>query len=430
MSGRKNNEIVDYDMFDDDIYSSKKQADKASGKKSVPKSKRTKAREQRIRKLRNRSLIIIVGVVLLALIIVLFTVMVRGCDSGHNKVINVSTETKFKQEAKRATPSEADPNKPSAGSDGTEVSQFKTPVIEDDNSEGAVYGECCVWKDSGFLKFTPDQGSAEAYAAAVKGLAEQSQSVRFYNIVAPSATELCLPERLKTGEFTTASQADFITKINSALGGKVTAINAYDALADHNADYIYYKSDDNWTDLGAYYAYTAFANAAGLTPLPLGSCEEKTIEGFYGSYSLYTAVPGEDTVSYRELPYNATMDVTDQNGVSYTNPSPYYEAATSGSFTYGVFLVGDNPLCVIRSSSPAAQKDKKLLVVKEDYGDAIAPYLSYNYGEVHVIDYRYFDSMGMKFSDYCSQNGITDVLVINDVKSAGSQTQIGSLSAI
>ena len=70
------------------------------------------------------------------------------------------------------------------------------------------------------------------------------------------------------------------------------------------------------------------------------------------------------------------------------------------------------------------------MVVKEDYGDAIAPYLSYNYGEVHVIDYRYFDSMGMKFSDYCSQNGITDVLVINDVKSAGSQTQIGSLSAI
>ena len=55
---------------------------------------------------------------------------------------------------------------------------------------------------------------------------------------------------------------------------------------------------------------------------------------------------------------------------------------------------------------------------------------TYNYSEIHVIDYRYFDTVGIKFSDYCAQNGITDVLVINDVKSAGSQTQISALSAL
>ena len=144
--------------------------------------------------------------------------------------------------------------------------------------------------------------------------------------------------------------------------------------------------------MGAYYAYSAFAKAAGLTPLELGSCEDKTIDGFYGSYSTYTATAGEDAVHYRYLPYDAPMDVTDQNGNTFTNPSPYYEAATAGTFTTGVFLVGDNPLSVIRSSSQAAQGDKKIAVVKEDYGNALAPYLSNNYGEVHVIDYRYFNN--------------------------------------
>ena len=429
MTGRNNDDYFDLDNFDDEIYSSKARAEKASGKKPAPKSERTKARERRIKMLKNRSLIIIIGIAILALVIVLFVFMLKGCGGGHNKVVNVSTETKFKQEGKRATPSEAAANGKS-GSNGSASSEFKKPTIEDDNSPAEVYGECCVWKEAGNFRFSPDDGSANAYAAAVNSFAEQSPSLKFYNIVAPSSTEMCLPDRLKTGDFTSASQADFIAAVNKALGSNVTAVNAYNALGEHNSDYIYYKSDDNWTDLGAYYAYSAFAKAAGLTPLDLGSCEDKTIDGFYGNYSTYTATAGEDTVHYRYLPYEATMDVTDQSGNTYTNPSPYYEGASSGAYTYGVFLVGDNPLSVIRSSSQSAQGDKKIAVVKEDYGAALAPYLSYNYSEVHVIDYRYFDMMGTTFSDYCSQNGITDVLIINDIKSAGSTTQIDALKSI
>lgn len=430
MSGRKNDDFVDYDLFDDEIYSSKKRADKATGKRPVPKSSRTKARERRIRQLKNRSLIIIVGVVLLVLVIILFTIMIKGCGNKDNKVINVSTETIAKQQAKIATPSEAGSQTKQSTDSEKAASAFKTPNIVDDNSDAAVYGEVCVWNATGFLKFTPDQDSAASYAAAVNGFADKASSVKLYNMVVPSSAELCLPERLRGGEFNTSSQADFITAVNSSLSSQVTSINAYDALVDHNSEYIYYKTDDNWTDLGAYYAYDAFAKSAGLTPLSINDCEDKTIEGFFGGYSLYTADIGDDTVHYRYLPYEATMDVTDQSGNTYTNPSPYYEAATSGSYTYGVFLVGDNPLSVIHSGAASAQSDKKIAVIKEDYGDALAPYLSYNYGEVHVIDYRYFDMTGMSFSDYCSQNGITDVLIINDVASAGAQSQIDALNSL
>ena len=430
MSGRNNDDYFDLDNFDDEIYSSKSRAEKASGKKPVPKSSRTKARERRIKMLKNRSLIIIIGIAILALVIVLFVFMLKGCGGGQNKVVNVSTETKFKQEGRKATPSEATPNGNSGSGGSAASSDFKKTAVEDDNSPAEVCGECCVWKNAGNLRFAPDNGSAEAYASAVKGFAEKNPSLKIYNIVAPSSTELCLPDRLKTGDFATASQAEFLTAVNNSLGSEVTSINAYNALGEHTNDYIYYKSDDNWTDLGAYYAYSAFAKAAGLTPLELGSCEDKTIDGFYGSYSTYTATAGEDAVHYRYLPYDAPMDVTDQNGNTFTNPSPYYEAATAGTFTTGVFLVGDNPLSVIRSSSQAAQGDKKIAVVKEDYGNALAPYLSNNYGEVHVIDYRYFNMMGVSFSDYCAQNGITDVLIINDIKSAGSQSQIDALKSI
>lgn len=430
MSGHNNDDYFDLDNFDDEIYSDSSQAEEAPDKKTSPKSSRTKARERRIKTLKNRSLIIIIGIAILALVIVLFVFMVKGCGSGKNKVVNVSTETKFKQEGRRATPSEANSSDKSGSNGSSASSNYKKPEIKDDNSPAEVYGECCVWKESGNLRFSPDDGSADAYASAVNSLAQQSSSLKFYSIVAPSSTEICLPDRLKNGDFTSASQSEFLAAVDNSLDSSVTSVNAYNALSEHNSDYIYYKSDNKWTDLGAYYAYSAFANAAGLTPLDLGSCEDKTIDGFYGNYSTYTATAGEDTVHYRYLPYEATMDVTDQNGNTFTNPSPYYEGATSGSLTYGVFLVGDNPLSVIHSSSEAANGDKKIAVVKEDYGDAIAPYLTYNYSEVHVIDYRYFDMMGVSFADYCSQNGITDVLVVNDIQSAGSQTQIDTLKSI
>ena len=430
MSGRNNDDYFDLDNFDDEIYSNSSRAEKTSGKKSAPKSKRTKAREKRIKMLKNRSLIIIIGIAILALVIVLFVFMIKGCGGGQNKVVNVSTETKFKQEGRKATLSEAS-SKDNGGEGGSSASSdYKKTAVEDDNSPAEVYGECCVWKEAGNLRFSPDDGSADAYASAVKSLAEQSPSIKFYSIVAPSSTEMCLPDRLKSGDFTTASQSEFLTSVDKALGSDVTSVNAYNAIGEHNSDYVYYKSDDNWTDKGAYYAYTAFAKAAGLTPLDLSACEDKSIDGFSGNYSTYTATTGADAVHYQSLPFDAPMDVTDQNGNTFTNPSPYYEGASPGSLTYGVFLVGDNPLSVIRSSSEAAKGDKKIAVIKEDYGNALAPYLSYNYGEVHVIDYRYFNMMGVSFSDYCAQNGITDVLVVNDIRSAGSQTQIDALKSI
>ena len=91
MRGRGKNGLQDVDMFGDDIYSSQNRAGKAKGKskKREPKSTRTKAREKRMRLLRNRAVLIIAGVVILALLVVLFTVMFKGCGNSPSKVVNV-----------------------------------------------------------------------------------------------------------------------------------------------------------------------------------------------------------------------------------------------------------------------------------------------------------------------------------------------------
>ena len=41
---------------------------------------------------------------------------------------------------------------------------------------------------------------------------------------------------------------------------------------------LYFNTDHHWTGLGAYYAYTAFAQQAGFEPLGLEELTKKTIE--------------------------------------------------------------------------------------------------------------------------------------------------------
>ena len=96
-----------------------------------------------------------------------------------------------------------------------------------------------------------------------------------------------------------------------------------------------------------------------------------------------------------------------------------------------MFIYGDNPLTVLHSSSPAATSGKKIAVVKESYGNAFVPYLSYNYEEVHIMDLRTFrEASTLDLTSYCRQNGITDVLFLNGVMSANTQIQLDSMAAL
>ena len=246
-------------------------------------------------------------------------------------------------------------------------------------------------------------------------------------MVIPNHTEMGLPQRLKDSEAPSTSQAENIKSIYSKLSDKVTPVNAYNYLADHNDEYIYFGSDHHWSGLGAYYAYTAFAKTNNLPVLSLDDCTEQQIEGFTGTFTNTASGLDTDTVHYWEFPYEVTMDVTDESGNVNTYTSPYYQYAEAGSLTYGVFIMGDHPLTVLKSASENAETGKKIAVIKESYGNAFVPYLTYNYEEVHVIDFRTF---GDNLVSYCQQNGIDEVLFLNGVMSANTQIQLDSMSSL
>lgn len=427
MSQRNDYNYFDLDNFDESIDSRdyrRRQPQRRQGsynQRPVYNVSRRRPKKRNKRRTRNRIMIVSCAILVLILIIVLLSVMFKGCsDKNKEALASVSTETKSAQNASTSTADQIP--------DDLSSTYFKTPEIKDDNTNGeSVYG-IYVWNKIGFELFGSDESKAQNYADAINSFADKLGSgITVYDMVVPNHTEMGLPQRLKNSDAPSGSQADNIKSIYSKLSDNVIPINCYNYLSDHNDEYIYFNTDHHWTGLGSYYAYKAFADTTKQPVLSLEDCTEQQIEGFTGSFSTTADELTPDTVHYWEFPYNVSMDITgDDNSVnSYT--SPYYQYAESGTNTYGVFILGDNALTVLKSDSEKAEEGKKIAVVKESYGNAFVPYLTYDYEEVHVIDFRYF---GQNLKTYCQQNSIDEVLFINGVMSANTQIQLDSMSGL
>ena len=76
---------------------------------------------------------------------------------------------------------------------------------------------------------------------------------------------------------------------------------------------------------------------------------------------------------------------------------------------------GDNPLTVAVTK---VGNGRKLLVLKESYGNAIIPLLADHFSEIHAIDPRSYSASTIP--QYIEENGITDVLFINYTVGAGA----------
>lgn len=398
----------DLDNFDYDRY-----------KQREATVKRNRNLKKRTHKKRTRNRIIIVSVFVLLLILIV--VLISSCTSmlcgrgGDDETAQL--------EAEAATATEPPTTEPPL--------VLNKPAIQDDGkSKGVNDGGLYVWNKKAFELFYGTETMAERYAELMNDAANGlGSSVKTYSIIVPNHTEFGLPDRLKNTDdgANTQPQDVYVKAAYDAMNSNVIDVNAYNKLSEHCNEYIYFNSDHHWTGLGAYYTYVAFAEEANLPVLQLSQCTETKIEGFEGTLTgMVTSEIDKDTVSYWNLPYEVSNTITDANGQVYEVSSPYNEDATPGDFTYSVFIYGDNPIEVLKSRSTAAGTEK-VAIVHESYGNALVPYLTYNFSEVYSIDFR---SWSGSLKQFCKENSISNVIFVNGVMSSATQLQLDSIQSI
>ena len=125
-----------------------------------------------------------------------------------------------------------------------------------------------------------------------------------------------------------------------------------------------------------------------------------------------------DSVEYFIIPGDYECQVMYQGSDEWLETSMLAEYA-EGANAYGVFLGGDNKLFKIQNQDPTMKNGKKIAVLKESFGNAFVPFLSPHYSEVHVLDMRYWEG---NLASYAAENGIDEILIMNNIKSACNYT--------
>ncbi len=300
------------------------------------------------------------------------------------------------------------------------------PAPPEDPGQGYTSQGVFVYKDRAFSLFGGNNAVGSYYAKTLSSYAAELPGVRCYNLLAPTAGEFYFPKHYAS---LWKGQAESIAYISSQLVG-VTPVDAMSTLSAHTQEYIYFRTDHHWTGLGAYYAYTAFAKAAGFTPLKLEDFEHRTLPNeFLGTlYNLTqdaNLAANPDRVEYYIPPtaYTAQLIYKD---------APYYPMAFASIWgeqarpvnSYSVFLGGDYPLISITTR---AGTGRRLLIVKESYGNALAPYMLPHYDEIYIVDQRYFQTSLYRLIE---EKRITDILFVNNIFAANTQYHVDCIASL
>jgi hypothetical protein len=225
----------------------------------------------------------------------------------------------------------------------------------------------------------------------------------------PTSIEFNAPSKYKPGD---SSQLEAMNLWYSEMAEDVVSVDTWTEMYNHRDEYMYFRTDTHWAQRGAYYAYRAFAKAAGFEPHDLGEYRTGSTPGYLGY--LYTVTKSSvlhdnpDSVEYF-MPINSSKMTSYQspemtNGISY----PVVSAPRAN---YYMFIAGDQPLSHIISDT--VKNGRILIVTKDSYGNAFVPFLTDHFQEIYVIDQRYFNKTGypsLNIVNFAKAHGVTDIL--------------------
>lgn len=347
-----------------------------------------------------------------------------------NSVGSTSEESDENSEPDIYEPSQSEDESSTDTTSDTTIDKFHATELE---------GQLVLFGNRVFELYRGDRNDdIIRYAETLNQFADKMGSeVNVYSMIIPKSSAYYLqpsinanPELEKYSKYLNCNKDD-IDKIAEHLSDKVTDVNIHNVLGQHANEYIYFRTDHHWTALGAYYASEKFASLAGLATDDIAEFTSVMKNGYLGSLYSQTGnaaalqnnpdsfeyyVPDTDyTVYYYNRADLTTNERVNENGFFWEKDSDLY----------GTFLSGDS--YSIRAVSNECKNGRKLLMVKDSYGNALAPFLIEGFEEIYIVDARYYER---SLSETVSEYGITDVLFTECTFSAADDGYVNNLKEL
>ena len=287
-------------------------------------------------------------------------------------------------------------------------STAETKVMQKEQSGGILLGKEHMMFPRTYGLVSSETRTLPKNTAALEALCQRYPGL--VNVMLVPAASAVYPENVPAGAplLDEDSYLDALSEAVQTAGGRF--VDVRQTLADHKGEYIYYRTDHHWTSTGAYYAYQQLCTALGLTPFDPSAHTARTAEGFYGTHYSKARTPDAepDTITYYDLPNALTI-------YTVTAPGQPAEGETTGLYDtdklsvydkYAMFLHGNNGLSRIKGDGTGRGR---ILVIKDSYANCFVPYLTANYADIDVVDFRNYN---YGLDQLIADNGYDQILVL------------------
>ena len=282
--------------------------------------------------------------------------------------------------------------------------------VDVEHAEEIQLGAVIQIGDTAFNSQGFSEGQSKKYARILNTLQEKvkKQGVRVVSAPAPTSVGIMV-EKKYLEKMHCADQEAMLNFMHSELSENVVAVDTFNALLPHNSEYIYFRTDHHWTALGAYYSYRAICEALGYVPAELSSFEIWEQGEFKGSLTYQCARPRKLRPDYVDayIPQGEIKHkVYNKMGIPTERTLLQDMTKREVNTKYLTFIWSDNPLSeIVNESLPDGPT---CILVKDSFGNALAPFLTQNYHRVLVVDYRKFNLM--RLDDMAIKYKVDDII--------------------
>lgn len=381
---------------------------------------------------------ILVLAVVLILAVVIIVLVSRSCSSSEEPAGNNSSavSTVSGTETSGLTSTASGATDPAATPAPTPSAEPTPAAQEEPQAAPETVGGLLVVEDTAYEYYNFVTDLAKDYITAVVDAGKKLEGkATVYDMVIPTSIDIMLPESyIEKNNLNTSDQKkaidEYILPSITAQDPNIKTISIFDTLKAHANEYLYFRTDHHWTQLGAYYGYVEFCKARGFEPVALDQFDRADYSGYLGSF--YTATnsaalaANPDTVEAYIPRADVNLSFTQTDGQTVESwpliaDGEQYDTTSK----YIAYCAGDQPYEEIVNNDMA--EGPSIVVVKESFGNCFLPFLVNHYKNVYVVDYRSYTGT---VTDLVNSTGATDVLLLNNISMTRNEGLIDSFSNI
>lgn len=286
-----------------------------------------------------------------------------------------------------------------------------------ENVAGEQIGSLYLNGDSAYELYYFSEKAVRAHASLLNTVQAMFPKVKLSAMIVPNSFGVILDPKVQE-KLASSGMDQAIAYSYSLMDKRVNTVNVFDALSAHKKEYIYFRTDHHWTQLGAYYGYQEYCKSMGYSTKPLSDYQKMDFPEFYGTFYFFMNRPESlkghpDQVTAYQGSMN-TMQYTDSKGNLQEGKLINDASQMLPGNKYNCFMLGDHGYVEIHNEG--APRKKSILVLKDSYGNAFVPLLAQDYRDVYVVDYRHYQGNA---SSLIREKGIEEILFLNNIMGIG-----------